>query len=193
MQTDYIAALFAIPALNETLTSTCPGDDVHSATECGLSKTFTCFNRGKVIIRSDWTPTAISFTLDAHPDSFLIGHDSPQRGTFVMYAHGRLWAACPEWILHKQSANYSLITIVGKGYLPKAPWAKLLSSVEGAKDSTYAAEDLTYPANYEWTPWAKPESKRSLEVEGWEAEPNDPRDFGMNTWWLPNKYSTSPR
>lgn len=66
-QTDFVAAMFAIPALNETLTPRFPGDDPFAATEVGLPKSFTCFNRGKVIMRSDWTQNAMSFTLDARP------------------------------------------------------------------------------------------------------------------------------
>lgn len=109
-----------------------------------------------------------------------------------MHAHGRSWAACPEWGIHKESSYYSLMTIDGKGYLPKAPFVKLLSSVDGAKESTYAASDLAYSANYEWTQWAKLENNAKLEADGWEPEPNNPRDFGMNTWWLPNKVHGEP-
>lgn len=191
-QTDWMAALFALPALNETLASNSPDQDVHAATECGLSKTFTCFNRGKVIMRSDWSQQALSFVLDARPDGFLIGHDAPSRGAFVLHAHGRSWAACPEWNLHKQSTYYSLITVDGIGYLPKAPWVKLLSSIEGAKESTFAAADLTYAANYEWTQWATASGKQKYINEGWEPEPQDPRDYGMNTWWLPNRVFDEP-
>lgn len=109
-----------------------------------------------------------------------------------MHANGRQWAACPHWGFHKESFYYSLITIDGVGYKPKAPWVKLLSSAEGQKDSTYAAADLTYPANYEWTQWAREDQKNYYVSHEWEPEPQGPRDFGMTSWWLPNKIFDEP-
>jgi hypothetical protein len=189
-QTRWAAALYALPALNEAMCPRTPAEDLHDATHLGLPKTFHCNDRGKVIMRSDWTQRAICFTLDARPDGFLIGHDTASRGAFVLSACGRRWADCPEWNLFKESSDYSLVSIDGVGQEAKAPFVTLLTRVEGRRESTYAAADLTYAANYTWTQWAK--GGVDMAAQGWEHEPHDPRHFGMTSWWLPNKIFDEP-
>lgn len=181
-------AIFALPSMYGKMKSS--EKDFHDATELDLPHTFCCENRGKVIMKSDWTQQGISFTLDSRPDGFLIGHDTASRGAFVLNANGRRWADCPEWNLFKESSDYSLITIDGIGQQAKAPFAKLLECTEGAQSSTFASADLTYAANYTWTQWAK--NGVDMSSQGWEHEPHDPRDFGMTAWWLPKKLYAEP-
>jgi hypothetical protein len=189
-QTRWAAAIFALPAMNESMTPRSAEEDLHDASNLNLPLTFHCNNRGKVVMRSDWTQQAIAFTLDARPDGFLIGHDTASRGAFVLNACGRRWADCPEWNLFKESTDYSLLTIDGIGQAAKAPFVKLLGCVQGSRKSTFSAADLTYAANYTWTQWAKPGADMS--AQGWEREPHSPFDFGMNSWWLPNKLYDEP-
>lgn len=189
-QTRWHASMFALPCLNETLCPATPEDDPHAPLELSLPLTFSCINRGKAIMRSDWTQNAMWFTLDARPDSFLIGHDTASRGAFVLNANGRRWADCPEWRYFKESSDYSLVAIDGAGQVPKAPYVKPLPCIEGPSDSTYAGADLTYAYNYEWTQWKK--EHENLRPAGWEPEPHDPRDFNMTEWWLPNKIFDEP-
>lgn len=187
-QTRWAANVFAYPSLYGSMSSA--ERDFHDATDLKLPLTFHCNDRGKVIMKSDWTQTALSFTLDARPDGFLIGHDTASRGAFVLNANGRRWADCPEWNLFKESSDFSLITIDGVGQLAKAPFVKLLGCIEGKLGSTFTSADLTYASNYTWSQWAKPQVDMSR--DGWEHEPHDPRDFGMTAWWLPKKLYDEP-
>lgn len=181
-------ALFALPSMYGKMDSS--EKDFHDASDLDLPRTFFCENRGKVIMKSTWTQDSLSFTLDARPDGFLIGHDTASRGAFVLSADGRRWGDCPEWNLFKESADYSLITIDNIGQEAKAPFVKLLECVEGEQSSTFASADLTYAANYTWTQWAK--KGVDMSSQGWEREPHDPRDFGMTAWWLPKKLYDEP-
>lgn len=181
-------ALFALPSMFGKMDFA--ERDYHDASDLELPRTFFCENRGKVIMKSNWTQDALSFTLDARPDGFLIGHDTASRGAFVLSANGRRWGDCPEWNLFKESQDYSLITIDAIGQEAKAPFVKLLECVEGEQSSTFASADLTYAANYTWTQWAK--NGVDMSSQGWEHEPHDPRDFGMTAWWLPKKIYNEP-
>lgn len=182
MQTRLVALAFAVPAVADM------EDEANPAT-LGLPLDFVCRNRGKVISRSDWTPNAMWFTFDARPDGFLIGHDACSRGAFVLNADGRSWGACPEWKYYKESSDYSLPAIDGKGERDKAPFVKLLD-VSVQDDFTFSSADLTYAYNWKWTTWAKEHEDFSL--KDWEHEPNDPRDFGCTLWWAPNKLYGEP-
>lgn len=179
LQSRVAVLAFAIPALSVNL----------EAPECperlGLPLDFVCRDRGKVIMRSDWSENAMWFTLDARPDGFLIGHDVCSRGTFVMNADGRSWGFCPEWKHFYESTDYSLPCIDGAGQLHKAPFVKLLDVFHGSCNSTFASADITYAYNWTWTTWAK--EGEDYSKKGYEIEPNDPRDFGYNVWWAPNK------
>lgn len=177
-------AIFALPAHNEEMT---PGEDedLHDASDLGLPTTFRCNNRGKTIMRSDWKQSALWFTFDARSDGFLIGHDTASRGAFVLNSNGRSWGMCPEWRDFRESTDYSLVAIDGIGQKAKAPYVRPLDSTDGPLNSTYASADLTYAYNWEWTQWVK--EGVDMAPQGWEPEPHSPREFGMTTWWLPNK------
>jgi hypothetical protein len=171
-------AIFALPSSTE-------GCGTHDASTLGLPKTFHCNDRGKTVMRSDWTENAMWLTLDARGDAFLIGHDAPSRGSFVLNAGGRNWSHSPSWHLFKESQDYSLVTIDGVGQKAKAPFVKMMGCTQGLSASTYSAADLTYAYNWEWTTWIK--EGVDMSPQGWEAEPHDPREFGMSAWWLPQK------
>lgn len=167
-------------------------EHVHSL---GVEKslTFHCHDRGKVIMRSDWTTDAMWLTLDSRGDAFFIGHDAPSRGSFILNALGRNWSRSPEWRHFQESSDYSLPCIDGVGQKAKAPSVKMLDCQDGGLGgSTYCSADLTYAYNFYWTQWAKKhEEKRYLDA-GWEREPHNPRDFGMTAYWLPEKLYDEP-
>lgn len=50
---------------------------------------------------------------------------------------------------------------------------------------SHTNSDRSYAYNWEWTSWAG--ENEDLSGDGFELEPSDPRDFGMSSWWLPNK------
>ncbi len=174
------ALLLAPPVNNEELDI-----DAHAA-ELNLPLTFRCENRGKVVMRSDWTENALWYTLDARPDCFFIGHDAPSRGAFILNVGGRAWAVCPEGHLFRHSKYYSLPKIDGIAQKIKAPFVHLLPDAIGENKcgdmgESFAAADLTYAYNWEWTQW------KNKCPDGFEAELHDPREFGMSAWWLPHK------
>lgn len=175
-----IAALtFAIPALSMNL------EQPEAPDRLDLPLDFVCRDRGKVTMRSDWSETAMWFTLDARPDGFLIGHDVCSRGAFVLNADGRSWGFCPEWKWFDESTDYSLPCIDDIGQKNKAPFVKLLKVSHGPCSSTMASADITYAYNWMWTSWAK--EGEDYSKRGWEVEPNDPRNFGYQVWWAPYK------
>lgn len=179
VQSRMAALTFAIPALSMNL------GEPEAPDRLDLPLDFVCRDRGKVIMRSDWSEDAMWFTLDARPDGFLIGHDVCSRGAFVLNANGRSWGFCPEWKWFDQSNDYSLPCIDDVGQKNKAPFVKLLNVSHGACGSTMASADITYAYNWKWTSWAK--EGEDYTKRGWEVEPNDPRDFGYNVWWAPYK------
>jgi hypothetical protein len=189
MQTRAHCALFALPAQDEAMA----GEGVHTP-DSALPLTFHCKDRGKVIMRSDWrTQSAVWLTLDSRGDAFFIGHDAPSRGSFVLNAGGRNWGRSPEWKLFQSSTDYSLVSIDGEGQRVKAPSVKLLDCVEGDRGSyTFAAADLTYAYNFEWTTWAKKCDEAKHLSAGWEREPSSPQSFGMTAHWLPDKLYDEP-
>lgn len=145
---------------------------------------FVCHNRGKVIMRSDWSDSAMSFTFDARPDCFLIGHDTCSRGAFVISCNGHRWGFCPEWNIYNSCSDFSLPLIDNCGQEVKAPFAKMIDVIKG-NQFTFASADLTYAYQWKWSNWAK--KGADLTPQGFEREPNDPRDFGYNAWWAPHK------
>lgn len=182
LQTRCHLALFGLPAADEELQHC----EAFAPTSLRLPLTFHCNDRGKAIMRSDWTENAMWFTLDARGDAFLIGHDAPSRGSFVLNVLGRNWCSSPEWNLFKESQDYSVISIDGIGQKPKAPSVKFLDCKEDlSSKSTFASCDLTYAYNWTWTSWSKAGDDKTR--QGYEPERNSPRDFGMTAWWLPDK------
>lgn len=180
IQTRIAALAFALPTARLIV------ENAASLEELSMSLDFVCRDRGKVIMRSDWTENATWFNFDARSDGFLIGHDTCSRGAFVLNADGRRWASCPEWSLFKDTSDFSIPSIDGLGQKDKAPFVRLLDvSVGGPCGSTFASADLTYAYNWTWTSWAK--EGQDYSKEGFEVEPNDPRDFGFNVWWSPCK------
>lgn len=179
LQSRLAALVFAIPALTSDMT------ELEIPKSISQSALFVCRDRGKVIMRSDWTKNAMWFTVDARPDCFLIGHDTCSRGAFVLNAGGRAWGFCPEWKYFKDSSDYSLPCIDGTGQLDKAPFVKLQDVREGNFKSVYVSADLTYPYNWTWTTWA--DEYEDLTDDGYEHEPNDPQSFGHTVWWAPDK------
>lgn len=179
LQSRVAALAFAIPALSPSL------EEAERPEKLELPLDFVCRDRGKVVMRSDWSEQAMWFTLDARPDGFLIGHDVCSRGSFVLNASGRSWGLCPEWKWFYESTDYSLPSINDIGQMNKAPFVKLLDVVKGPRDSTFASADITYAYNWMWSSWAK--EGEDYSKHGFEPEPNDPRDFGYNVWWAPHK------
>lgn len=179
LQSRIAVLAFAIPALSSNL------EEEECPEKLELPLNFVCRDRGKVVMRSDWSERAMWFTLDARPDGFLIGHDVCSRGAFVLNANGRSWGCCPEWKWFYESTDYSLPSIDGIGQMNKAPFVKLLDVSEGSCGSTFASADITYAYNWMWTSWAR--EGENYSKDGFELEPNDPRDFGYNVWWAPHK------
>jgi hypothetical protein len=185
-QSRLASALFALPATEEKLDAS----RIHDASNLNLERTFHCKDRGKAVLRSEWSENAMWFTLDARGDAFLVGHDTASRGSFVLSVDGRNWSLSREWNQWKESTDFSLMRIDGMGQREKAPSCKLICCEEGVACSTFTAADLTYPYNWEWTTWKKTE--REMASQGWEWEPHSPRDFGMTAWWLPEKLYNEP-
>lgn len=180
IQTRIAALAFAIPALNPIRHEVVPNE----LSELPLE--FVCLDRGKIITRSSWNENAMWYTFDARADGFLIGHDTCSRGAFVLSADGRNWGHCPEWKCFKDSTDYSIVNIDGVGQKDKAPFVKLFNVLTGGLcGSSFASADLTYAYNWTWTSWAK--EGQDYSQLGYELEPNDPRDFGYNIWWIPQK------
>lgn len=180
-------SLFGLPSADTELEHC----ETHAPRSLRLPLTFFCNNRGKAIMRSDWTEDAMWFTLDARGDPFLIGHDVPSRGSFVLNALGRNWSNSPEWNLFKEPADYSLVSIDGESQKDKAPSVKFLDCKEHEKHkSTFASCDLTYAYNWMWTSWSKAGDDKAR--QGFEKEPHGPRDFGMTAWWLPDQLHGQP-
>jgi hypothetical protein len=178
--------LFALPATVEELHVS----RIHEACNLDLAHSYHCHDRGKAIMRSDWSANAMWFTLDARGDAFFVGHDTASRGSFVLNVDGRSWSLSREWNQWKESTDFSLLSIDGVGQLEKAPSSTLICCEEGDAHSTFAAADMTYAYNWEWTTWKKTE--REMISHGWEWEPHSPRDFGMTAWWLPEKLYGEP-
>lgn len=177
MQCRITALTFAIPS------SSLDDGEPETPKNLNLDCDFICRDRGKVIMRSDWTKTATCFTFDSRPDAFLVGHDTCSRGAFVLNAGKRNWGHCPEWNSFQKCSDFSLPLIDNEGQQNKAPFVKLMSVVK--KESfTYACADLTYAYNWRWENVG---SNRDMSAAGFEREPNDPRDFGFNVWWSPHK------
>lgn len=147
--------------------------------------------RGKLITRSDWSQDAVVFHFDARPDAFSIGHDTVDRGTFVLSALGRPWAVHPAWNYFRKSSDYNLVHIDGKAQEWKAPSVKFLSH-DDSGEVVIAAADLKYAYDWQWSPpWPNKEKKFD---PPWEPEMSDPRDLGWpdDPEWLPHKLFDEP-
>jgi hypothetical protein len=166
------------------------GTDWDAGRECTLAGTgmkLTAFfpRRGKLITRTDWSEDALYLHLDARPDAFQIGHDTVDRGHFVMGAHGRRWAIRGSWHHWRTSADHSLVHIDGKAQAWKAPSVKFLHHEDSGTAVTGVA-DLKYAYDWEWSPpWPKADRKFPAP---WEPERTDPRKLGWpdDPDWLPH-------
>ncbi len=160
----------------------------------GLEETVFFPIRGKMITRSDWTPEALYFQLDARPDAFMIGHDKVDRGNFVLDALGRQWAVQTPWDYFRESTGNNLLHIDGKAQAWKAPSVDFLSYADNGSAAT-ASADLEYAYDWQWSPpW--PHQDKQFPAP-WEPELNDPRDLGWpdspgSPEWLPNKLYGTP-
>ncbi|MEM1108086.1 MAG: hypothetical protein AAGH99_05270 [Planctomycetota bacterium] len=156
----------------------------------GLSLTRFYPERGKLISRSDWSGDALQFTLDARPDAFIIGHDSPSRGNFTMASHGRGWAYSGSFRTHIDSTDHSLVHIDGKAQAWKAPSVDFQTYRESPIATTGSA-DLKYAYDWQWSPpWPRKNDPKYAK-DGWEPEYSDPRDLGWPSEhapsWLPSR------
>lgn len=172
------ALLFAIPSTSQDLEENGAPENLF------LPLDFVCRDRGKMVMLSDWSENSLSFTFDARPDAFLIGHDTCSRGAFVLNARGRNWGYCPEWKWFRRSSDYSTPMIDNRGQELKAPLVNLTTTETNAK-SSFASSDLTYAYNWRWTENAR--QGQDFSKDGSEIETSDPRDFGFNPWWGPHK------
>lgn len=178
MQCRLSALLLTIPSTSQDLGKN------ESPETLSLPLDFVCRDRGKMVMLSDWSENALSFTFDARPDAFLIGHDTCSRGAFVLNAGGRNWGYCPEWKWFRKSSDYSTIMIDNRGQELKAPLVNLTTTETNGKTS-FASSDLTYAYNWRWTENAR--QGQDFSKDGYEIETSDPRDFGFNAWWGPHK------
>jgi len=147
--------------------------------------------RGKLIARSDWTPQALCFHLDARPDAFVIGHDTVDRGTFVLSALGRAWAVHASWHHFRNSSDYNLVHVDGKAQAWKAPSVRFLHQAD-AGAAVVGVADLKYAYDWQWSP---PWPTKDQEFPApWRPELSDPRDLGWpdDPDWLPHKLYGEP-
>jgi hypothetical protein len=147
--------------------------------------------RGKLITRSDWSQEALCLHLDARPDAFMIGHDTVDRGHFMLSALGRAWAVRGSWAQFRTSKDHSLVHIDGKAQEWKAPSVKFLSHQDKG-DAVVGIADLKYAYDWQWSPpWPDKDKKYGV---GWEHEMSDPRNLGWPTDpdWLPHKLYDEP-
>lgn len=172
------ALLFTIPSTSQDL------EENEVPENLSLPLDFVCRDRGKMVMLSDWSENALSFTFDARPDAFLIGHDTCSRGAFVLNAGGRNWGYCPEWKWFRRCSDYSTLMIDNQGQELKAPSVNL-TSTETNEKSSLASSDLTYAYNWRWTENAR--QSQDFSKDGSEIETSDPHDFGFNPWWGPQK------
>jgi len=162
-------------------------DPAKPATLEGASLGLSAFypRRGKLIARSDWSPEALYFHLDARPDAFMIGHDTVDRGTFMLSALGRSWVIHPPWNLFRKSSDYSLVHIDGKAEAWKAPSVKFLHHADTVV-AVVGVADLKYAYDWQWSPpWPSKDKKFPAP---WQPETSDPRDLGWpdDPDWMPN-------
>ena len=164
------------------------GDPARPSTLEGAGLGLSAFypRRGKLIARSDWSPAALYFHLDARPDAFMIGHDTVDRGTFMLSALGRSWVIHPPWNLFRKSGDYSLVHIDGKAQAWKAPSVKFLHQADTGR-AVVGVADLKYAYDWQWSPpWPSKDKKFPAP---WKPEMSDPREIGWpdDPDWLPNK------
>jgi hypothetical protein len=147
--------------------------------------------RGKLICRSSWDTDAIDFHLDARPDAFTIGHDTVDRGHFIISALGRPWAVRGSWQVFRESTDHSLVHIDGRAQTWKAPSVKFMQWQDAGEVAAGVA-DLKYAYDWQWSPpWPSKEQKFA---KPWEPEMSDPRTLGWpdSPDWLPNKLYDEP-
>ena len=147
--------------------------------------------RGKLIARSDWSADALYFHFDARPDAFMIGHDTVDRGTFMLSANGRTWVPHNSWSQFKTSDCYSLVHVDGRAEPWKAPSVNF-QKWDDDGDTVTAVADLKYAYDWKWSPpW--PNASKTF-PEPWERETTDPRDLGWpdDPDWLPNTLYGTP-
>lgn len=152
----------------------------------GLPNTYFSPRRGKLITRSDWSSDATVLHFDARPDAFTIGHDTVDRGSISLVAHGRSWTHLPSFHHTFNSADFSLVHVDGKGQPWKAPSVRFLAHADSGLAAGGAA-DLKYAYDWQWSPpWPKKDQQFPAP---WEPELSDPRALGWpdNPEWLPNK------
>ena len=147
--------------------------------------------RGKLITRSDWSADALYFHFDARPDAFTIGHDTVDRGTFMLSAQGRTWVPHNNWSLFRTSDCYSLVHIDGKAQGRKAPSVNFQKWNDDG-DVVTAVADLKYAYDWQWSPPWPTEDKKFQPP--WEPETTDPRDLGWpdDPDWLPHTLYGTP-
>jgi len=129
--------------------------------------------RGKLVTRCSWAvPSPTLLILDARPEAYLIGHDTPDRGAITFSAAGRSWVIHNEWRHFHDHADFSGMALDGVGQVAKAPPGRWVSAGD-TPTLTYGAVDLTYAHNWTWTQWAGAASPGV----GWEPDVSAPVDF----------------
>jgi hypothetical protein len=178
-------AIFGMPYSSDPCTPS-------TLSEAGLPLSAFYPRRGKLIARNDWLPETLYFHLDARPDAFVIGHDTVDRGTFMLSALGRSWVIHPPWNMFRDSGDYSLVHIDGKAQAWKAPSVKFLHQ-QDTGDAVVGVSDLKYAYDWQWSPpWPK---KGQVFPKPWELEMADPRDLGWpdDPKWLPHQLHGTDR
>ena len=108
--------------------------------------TFFCNDRGLLISRTSWEPTATHFYFQ--PRSIVGGHRHGSRNMLLLSSHGRVWIDYTHQAGGSSSGNiiesrYQSVTLVdGKGQVFETPPAKFVAKVDNAT-ATFGVGDAT--------------------------------------------------
>lgn len=122
-------------------------------------------DRGVLVARTAWAHDAVVLHVDCRNDTTFPSHDHPDRGQFVLFAHGRPWAC--DGFRDSEPKYHNTVTIdgYGQGYFPTpGRWVALAQNDQ----AVMALVDLKYPYDWFWphTPWV--ESEEMLKRRGME-------------------------
>ncbi len=153
--------------------------------------------RGKTIIRNDFTNTATQLTFDARPDAFNIGHDKAGRGYVNLNALGKRWISHYNFREVRNADESSTVVIDGKGQAYKSPSVKMIGRPADQNGLITAAADLKYAYDWQWSePWTTSASHPPRPAASdWQQETINPRSFypsNQHPSWLPTSLWNQP-
>ena len=156
----------------------------------GASKVKYYPQRGRVVIRNDFSESATQFVFDARPDAFNIGHDKAGRGYIILNALGKRWISHYNFRNVRLGNESSTVCIDGKGQAYKSPSVKMVQNPVDSNGIVSASADLKYAYDWQWSePWTNSAEQKPRPSAGdWQQERINPRSFylsGQHPSWVP--------